>query len=130
MLRIREAQLHALDAVNDDRRVVAIVEKLYAEHPGHVVGQERGQVRRRVSAALQRARAYGLHDDRDLRAFGLLSVVVSERFDAHPPFQRLLADPAVPARGKMARLFQRATEVDWRAAAALTPPADSAYEVP
>ncbi|AKQ67933.1 hypothetical protein A176_004845 [Myxococcus hansupus] len=128
MLRIREAQLHALDAVNDDKRVVAIVEQLYVEHPGHVVGQERGAVRRRVAAALQRARAYGLHDDRDLRSFGLLSVVVSERFDAHPPFQRLLADPAVPARGKMTLLFRGATDVDWREAAALPPPADTAYE--
>ncbi len=130
MLRIRDAQLHALDAVNDDKRAAAIVEQLYVEHPGRVVGQEREQVRRRVAVALHRARAHGLHDDRDLRAFGLLSVVVSARFDAHPPFQRLLADPAVPARGKMARLFQGATDADWQAAAALTSRSDSSHDVP
>ncbi|NVI97766.1 hypothetical protein HV824_06490 [Myxococcus sp. AM009] len=122
MLRIREAQLRALAAASDDNRVAAIVDRLYVEHPGHVVGQAREQVRRRVASALRRARGFGLRDDRDLHAFGLLCIVISEAFDAHPPFQRLLADPAVPPEEKMTRLFQGATDADWRAAAALVTP--------
>ena len=121
MLRIRDAQMHALAAANDESRVAAIVDRLYLEHPGHVVGQTREQVRRRVASALRRARGFGLRDDRDLHAFGLLCIIISEAFDTHPPFQRVLVDPAVPPEEKMTRLFQGATEADWQAAAALLP---------
>ncbi|MFP2957905.1 hypothetical protein ACLEPN_08750 [Myxococcus sp. 1LA] len=119
MLRIREAQLDALAAATDDHRVSKLVDRLYVEHPGHVVGQPREQVRHRVATSLRRARSFGLRDDRDLHAFGLLSIIISEAFDAHPPFQRLLADPDIPPREKMTRLFQSATDADWQAAAAL-----------
>ncbi|WP_426750339.1 hypothetical protein [Myxococcus sp. Y35] len=121
MLKIRDAQMHALAAARDESRVSAIVDRLYLEHPGHVVGQERSLVRRRVASALRRARGFGLHDDRDLLAFAFLCIVISDVFDTHPPFQRLLADPTVPAGEKMTRLFQSATDADWQAAAALPP---------
>jgi hypothetical protein len=121
VLRIRDAQMHALAAASDQSRVAAIVDRLYLEYPGHVVGQAREQVRRRVAMALRRARSFGLRDDRDLHAFGLLCIIISEAFDAYPPFQRLLEHPAVPPEEKMTHLFQGATDADWKAAAALLP---------
>lgn len=119
LLRIREAQLAALDAAAFDRFVDSVAPLIREQAGPAAAAMDDGELCAAIGAAMRRAQSYGIAADCDLVAFATLALTISPRFDEHPRFQRLLASPSVEPRHKIGRLFAAATAADWDEAAGL-----------
>jgi RimJ/RimL family protein N-acetyltransferase len=119
VLLIRRPQREALQAGLDRRFVHGLITRLMEQLPGTFAGAVAADLEPPALAALGRARAHGLGQDRDLGAFVELALLVSPRFDEHPTLAAVLDDPRAAPGERMSGVLARLTNDVWDEASRL-----------
>ena len=116
MLRIRQAQIDAFEAIALENLPLEIVTSLRNSFSAAIAGMPEEALAIRVREAIRKARSHGLERNRDVEIFVILMFAIGWQFDEAEPFRTiLLSTPSWQAIGAM---FSEATGAHWAAAAA------------
>ncbi|WP_437907583.1 hypothetical protein WME95_06670 [Sorangium sp. So ce327] len=108
MLRIRRAQWLALARPADDRLAEQLA-AIAARHWAEAAALPAPARLERVRAAVDRARALGIDDDRDVGRFVMIDLALGAGFEVERTWARaILADERLPMGDRVARLKARA----------------------
>ncbi len=112
MLQIRKEQWDVFAEIEEKKfrgRLKARLTGKYGEYFDEA-GLE--QIDRFIEEGLGRARDYGLKDSKDILAFFVLMLTVSESFDSHEAIKSVLSDQTLPATRRMEKvLYETPSEV-------------------
>ncbi len=119
VLALRPTQRAAIEAGFERRFVRGVITRLADALPARFSPDAEETLAGDALAAMTRARAYGLRQDRDLAAFVEIALLVSARFDEHPAFATALRDPRAAPDDRMAALLATLPEEAWDEASQL-----------
>ena len=113
MLIIRDAQLQAFIAADDDE-VFAVVAKAVREaNPVRVDGYSDEKLGKMVRVAVNRARSRGLSKVEYIAAFSAIMFETSPRFDEQKDISSVLDDVNHSPEDRLFQLFARVPEEAW-----------------
>ena len=119
-LIVRNKQIEAFELPLKARFAIKIEEELRAEHSDSVDDLNDDELHEYVMAGIDRAKGYGLEDDKDIKAFVKLLFVIGWYFDEYTLFNEYLTYDDYEHYERMEYLFESATKEDWNKAARLS----------
>ncbi|MBK9154970.1 MAG: hypothetical protein IPM25_12255 [Chloracidobacterium sp.] len=113
MLVIRQAQIQALIA-GDDQELTKLVEHaVRAAEPVRFESMAPGQVTPMIEKCVARAREFGIERAENIAAFTELMLVISPWFDREPEIAKVFADDRFSKDDLIFQLFERVPEAAW-----------------
>jgi hypothetical protein len=119
-LLIRDNQFNAFEVSLKSRFAKKIEEELRTEYTDYVDDLNDEELHEYVLEGIDRAKSYGLEEDKDIKAFVNLLFVVGWYFDEYPLFNEFLTYDDYEHYERMEYLFDAATDEDWDEASKLS----------
>lgn len=116
MLVIRDAQIQALIAGNDDDLGSLIENAVRKVNPSRVDGLAPARVKSMVQIGIVRARKAGFEKAEDLAVFVALMFEISPQFYEQPAIAEVLNDAMYPSEDRLEQLFERVPDEAWNEA--------------
>ncbi len=116
MFVIRNAQIEAMLAANEEPLVSSVIEYLERERPLLIGGIEETWLRQAVRSGLARARGHQLSKPWHLVAFVALMFDVAPNFDEQPDIAQRLDQPERSADARLKAIFDPALTDAWEEA--------------
>ena len=113
MLIIRDAQLQAFLAADEDELVRVVCEAVRSSNPARVKGYSDETLQKMVRVAINRARNRGIAKAEYIAAFAALMFEISPRFDEQPTISAVLDDTNFSPEERLFQLFDRVPEEAW-----------------
>lgn len=116
MLVIRDAQLQALIAADDDEVREAVMDAVREANPARVAEYSDEKLGAMCDIAIARARLRQMAKTEDIAAFAAIMFETSPRFDEHPEIKAVLEDINLLPGDRLFQLFDRVSEAAWAVA--------------
>ena len=113
MLIIRDVQLQAFLAADDDELVRVVSNAVRDANPARVKGYSDEKMNKMVRIAISRARERGLTKAEYIAAFAAIMFEVSPLFDQQEAMSAVLADANFTPEQRLFQLFERVPDEAW-----------------